>query len=66
MEFLELRKKFDNISYDSFSFYESENDYQINYFYTLGEYTFTHKINILKKDFIKAPSEKERNVFYLI
>jgi len=63
MEFLELREKFDNISYDSFTFRENENDYEISYFYTLGEYKFTHKINIIKKHFIKVPDEKERNVF---
>ena len=43
MEFLELREKFDNISYDSFTFRENENDYEISYFYTLAEYNFTHK-----------------------
>ena len=63
MEFTKLREKFDSISYDSFSFREKENDYEINYFYTLGEYSFTHKINILKKHFTKVPHEKERNVF---
>ena len=49
MEFNELREKFNSISYDSFSFKENKDDLEISYFYSLGDYNFIHKINILKK-----------------
>lgn len=63
MTVYEFREKFDNISYDSFSFKENMDDYEISYFYTLGEHNFTHKINIVKRDFFKSIDEKERNIF---
>ncbi len=63
MRFEELREKFDNISYDSFTYKENENDLEINYFYSLGEYSFTHKISILKKKFFSLGNANERDIF---
>ena len=37
MVFNELRERFDNISYDSFSFKENERDLEISYFYAWYE-----------------------------
>ena len=63
MNFTELRKKFDNISYDGFSCKENEKDVEINYFYTLGEYRFVHKISILKKKFFIMENIKDKDIF---
>lgn len=63
MNFAELRKKFDNISYDGFSCKENEKDVEINYFYTLGEYRFVHKISILKKKFFIMENIKDKDIF---
>jgi len=63
MFFNELRERFDNISYDSFSFKENERDLEISYFYTLGEYKFTHKINILKKKFFIMDNARDKDIF---
>ena len=59
----ELREKFDNISYNSFTYKENQDDLEITYFYQLGEYNFTHKINILKKKFFNLNNLKEKDVF---
>ncbi len=63
MNFAELRKKIDNISYDGFSCKENEKDVEINYFYTLGEYRFVHKISILKKKFFIMENIKDKDIF---
>jgi len=63
MNFYELREKFDSISYDSFSYKENEKDLEISYFYTLGEYSFIHKVNILKKKFFIMDNLKEKDIF---
>jgi len=49
MKFLELREKFDCISYDKFVFLETNDSYDVDYHYTLGEFHFVHKLNILKR-----------------
>ena len=59
----ELREKFDNISYNSFTYKENQDDLEISYFYQLGEYSFTHKINIIKKKFFNLNNLKEKDVF---
>jgi hypothetical protein len=59
----ELREKFDNISYNSFICKENQDDLEISYFYQLGEYDFTHKINIPKKKFFNLNNLKEKDVF---
>ena len=59
----ELREKFDNISYNSFTYKENLEDLEISYFYSLGEYKFTHKINIPKKKFFNLNNLKEKDVF---
>ena len=63
MNFNELREKFDNISYDSFSYKENEKDLELSFFYTLGEYKFTHKLNILKKSFFIMDNLIEKDIF---
>jgi len=63
MNFNELRVKFDTISYDSFSYKENEGDLEVSFFYTLGEYKFTHKINIIKKKFFIIENLKEKDIF---
>jgi len=59
----ELREKFDNISYNSFTYKENQSNLEISYFYQLGEYNFTHKINIIKKKFFNLNNLKEKDVF---
>ena len=51
MTFSELREKFAFISYDKFVFTESKESYDVDYYYTLGEFHFVHRLNILKRDF---------------
>jgi len=63
MKFEELREKFDSISYDSFSVKENVEDLEISYFYTLGEYKFIHKINILKKKFFVLDNLRDKEIF---
>ena len=63
MTFNELREKFDSISYDSFSYKENENDLEVSFFYTLGEYKFTHKLNIIKKKFFIMENLKDKDIF---
>jgi len=63
MEFNELRERFESISYDSFSCKENEEDLEISYFYSLGEYSFVHKINILKKKFFIMDNLREKDIF---
>lgn len=63
MNFEELREKFDNISYDSFTYTENEKDLEISYFYTLGEYKFVHRISILKKKFFVLENVKDKDIF---
>ena len=47
MTFSELREKFECISYDKFTFSESDDSYEVNYYYSLGEFRFVHNLNIL-------------------
>lgn len=63
MTFLELREKYKNISYDKFTFNETENSYDVAYYYTLGEYHFVHKLSILKREFFKIENLKDKDVF---
>jgi len=63
MTFSELREKFECISYDKFTFSESDDSYEVNYYYSLGEFRFVHNLNILKRDFFKTENLKEKEVF---
>jgi len=63
MKFLELREKFDCISYDKFVFLETNDSYDVDYHYTLGEFHFVHKVSILKRDFFKTENLREKEVF---
>ena len=54
MTFSELREKFEFISYDKFRFSESKASYDVDYYYTLGEFKFVHKLSILKRGFFFA------------
>ena len=47
MRFEELREKFDNISYDSFTYKENENDLDINYFYQMVLFLIYHIHNFV-------------------
>ena len=63
MNFEELREKYESISYDSFSFRENENDLEINFFYSLGDIKFVHKLNVIKKHFFVMDNLVDRDVF---
>lgn len=63
MTFSELREKFEYISYDKFIFSEMEKSYDVDYHYTLGEFHFVHKLNILKRDFFHPKNLEDKEVF---
>lgn len=63
MNFNELRDKYDSISYDSFSFAERENDLEISFFYSLGDISFIHKLNIIKKKFFDLTTLVDKDIF---
>ena len=63
MTFSELREKFEYISYDKFIFSETEDSYDVDYYYSLGEFRFIHKVNILKRDFFKRENLEDKGVF---
>ena len=63
MTFSELREKFEYISYDKFIFSETADSYDVDYYYSLGEFRFIHKLNILKRDFFKRENLEDKGVF---
>ena len=63
MNFNELRDKYDSISYDSFSFKQNENDFEISFFYTLGDIKFVHRLNVINKHFFDVDNLKDKDVF---
>ena len=64
MNFEELREKYESISYDSFSFRENENDLEINFFYSLGDIKFVHKLNVIKKHFFVMDNLVDEKTFH--
>src|SRR5574344_3009639 len=63
MKFDELREKYKSISYDKYEYSESENSFDIDYYFTLGKITFIHKISIIKKEFFVLDNLKDKDVF---
>lgn len=63
MTFSELREKFDAVSYDKFTCSESDDSYDINYYYSLGEFHFVHRLSILKRDFFRPENLEDKDVF---
>lgn len=63
MEFSKLRETYENISYDKFEFIDENDCLNVNYYFSLDEIKFIHRISILKKNFFIPENLKDKDIF---
>ena len=63
MTFNELREKYHSISFDLYEYIEDENNINVYFYYSMGEFNFKHSLIIPKKDFFVMENASHRDVF---